>query len=57
MNLDSMEFILEIIYLIKCRCCIALYCKNYEIVYFDSFGVEHVPKENYKFIGHKNKHI
>ena len=46
MNLDSMEFILEIIYLIKCRCCIALYCKNYEIVYFDSFGVEHVPKEN-----------
>ena len=28
------------------QCCIALYCKNYEIVYFDSFGVEHVPKEN-----------
>ena len=33
---------------------IALYVKDNEIVYFDSFGVEHVPKENEKFIGHKN---
>ena len=33
---------------------IALFCKNNEIVYFDSFGVEHVPKEIEKFIGHKN---
>ena len=24
---------------------IALYVKNNEITYFDSFGVEHVPKE------------
>ena len=26
---------------------IALFNKNNEIVYFDSFGVEHVPKEIY----------
>ena len=32
----------------------ALYVKNNEITYFDSFGVEHVPKENKKFIGHKD---
>ena len=24
---------------------IALYAKNNEVIYFDSFGVEHVPKE------------
>ena len=34
--------------------CIALCVKNNEITYFDSFGVEHVPKEIKKFIGHKN---
>ena len=34
---------------------IALYVKNKIIVYFDSFGVEHVPKEIIKFI--KNKDI
>ena len=33
---------------------IALYVSNIEIVYFDSFGVEHVPKEIKKFIGNKN---
>ena len=33
---------------------IALYVKNIEIIYFDSIGVEHVPKEIEKFIGHKN---
>ena len=33
---------------------IALYVKDNEIIYFDSFGVEHVPKEIFKFIGHKN---
>ena len=28
---------------------------NIEIIYFDSFGVEHVPKViRHKFIGHKN---
>ena len=34
---------------------IALYVKNKKLVYFDSFGVEHVPKEITKFI--KNKDI
>ena len=33
---------------------IALYAKNNEVIYFDSFGVEHVPKEIKRFIGHKN---
>ena len=33
---------------------IALYCRNIEITYFDSFGVEHVHKEDGKFIWHKN---
>ena len=33
---------------------IALYVKNNEITYFDSFGVEHVPKEIKKFTEHKN---
>ena len=33
---------------------IALYVKNNEITYFNSFGVEHVPKEIKKFIEHKN---
>ena len=31
----------------------ALFCKRNEIVYFDSFGVEHVPEEIKKFIGNK----
>ena len=33
---------------------IALFCNRSEIVYFDSFGVEHVPKEIKEFIGNKN---
>ena len=33
---------------------VALYVKNSEVVYFDSFGVEHVPKEIEKFIEHKD---
>ena len=33
---------------------IALYAKSNEVVSFDSFGVEHVPKEIKQFIGHKN---
>ena len=32
---------------------IALYCKNREIIYFDSFGAEHIPKETEKPIEHK----
>ena len=33
---------------------VALYVKNNDITYFDSFRVEHIPKEIIKFIGHKN---
>ena len=33
---------------------IALYVKNNKFIYFDSFGVEHVPKVIKRFIGHKN---
>ena len=33
---------------------IVLYIKNNEVIYFGSFGVEHVPKEIKKFVGHKN---
>ena len=33
---------------------IALFCNRSEIVYFDSFGVEHVPEEIKEFIGNKN---
>ena len=29
-------------------------CKKYEVIYFYGFGVEHVPKEIKRFIGHKN---
>ena len=33
---------------------IALYVSNHDIIYSDSFGAEHVPKEIKKFIGNKN---
>ena len=33
---------------------IALYVKNYEVIYFDSLCVKHVPKEIKKFTGHKS---
>ena len=33
---------------------IPLYAKNNDITYFESFGVEHIPKEIIKFIAHKN---
>ena len=33
---------------------IALHAKNNEVMYFDSFGVEHVPKEVKNFIGNKD---
>ena len=33
---------------------VALFCKKNEIIYFDSFGVEHIPEEIKKFIGNKN---
>ena len=70
MSLELMMFILEIIYLKKIKNgayvvnldeyadvgarWIALYLSNKEDIYFDSFGVEYVPKEIMHFIGHKN---
>ena len=33
---------------------IALFCNRNEIVYFDSFGVEHVPEKIKEFVGNKN---
>ena len=33
---------------------IALFCNRNEIVYFDSFDVEHVSEEIQEFIGNKN---
>ena len=33
---------------------IALFCNRNEIIYFYSFGVEHVPEEIKKIIGNKN---
>ena len=33
---------------------VALYCTEIEIIYFDSFGVEHVPEEIREFVGNKN---
>ena len=33
---------------------IALYMNANNVIYFDSFGVEHIPKEIKKFIGNKN---
>ena len=32
---------------------IALFCNKNEIVYFDSFGVEHIPEEIKEYIGNK----
>ena len=36
---------------------IALCNSNIEIIYFDSFGVEHAPEEIKKLIGYKNNHV
>ena len=33
---------------------IALFYNKNNIIYFDSFGIEHIPKEIKKFIGNKN---
>ena len=33
---------------------IALFCNKNKIVYFNSFGVEHIPEEIKEFIGNKN---
>ena len=70
MNQDLMEFLQEIICQKKIKDgayvinldeyadvgthWIALFCNRNEIVYFDSFGVEHVPEEIKEFVGNKN---
>ena len=36
---------------------VALYVNNKTKIYFDSFGVEHIPKEIIKFIGNNKKII
>ena len=33
---------------------LGLFCNRSEIVYFNSFGVEHVPEEIKEFVGNKN---
>ena len=33
---------------------IALYVNDNNVTYFDSFGIEHIPKEIREFIGNKN---
>ena len=33
---------------------IALFCSRNEIVYFDSFGDEHIPEEIKEFVANKN---
>ena len=33
---------------------VALYVQNNDVTYFDSFGVEHIPKEIKTFTGNKN---
>ena len=58
MNLDLMVCIREIIYQIKLKKVqkntgahwVALFVKPKYTVYFDSFGIEHIPKEINKFI-------
>ena len=65
MDLDLMEFFQEIIkdvaYVINLdeyadtgTHWIALFCKKNEVIYFDNFGVEHIPNEIKEFIGNKN---
>ena len=70
MNQDLMVFFQEIIYFKKIKDLvyiinfdeyadvgthwITLFCKKKEIVYFDSFRVEHIPEEIKEFIRNKN---
>ena len=70
MNQDLMVFFQEIIYLKKINDgvyvinldeyadvgthWIALFCNRNEIVYFESFDVEHIPEEIKELIGNKN---
>ena len=69
MNQDLMVYILEIIYQKQIKkgahvinldeyensgtLWIALFVKTNEVIYFDSFGIEHIPKEIEHAIGNK----
>ena len=70
MNLDLMEFIREIFYQIKLKGAyvinldeyentgthwVSLFVKTKYTVYFNSVGVEHIPKEINKFINNDIK--
>ena len=33
---------------------VSLFVKTNKVIYFDSFGIEHIPNEINKFIGNKN---
>ena len=33
---------------------VSLFVKTNKVIYFDSFGIEHIPNEINKFIGYKN---
>ena len=33
---------------------VALFCMRNKVIYFDSFGIEHIPEEIKEFIGNKN---
>ena len=69
MNQELMVFILEQVYLKNkgrvlcnnldeytdvCSHWVALFCNRSEIVYFDNFGVEHVPEKIKTLIGNEN---
>ena len=58
MSMDLMVFILEIICLKQYSDIgthwVAFYVHNNNFTYFNSFGVEHIPKEIRTFIGNKN---
>ena len=43
-----------IINLNECKSIETLYVNDNNITYFDSFGVEHIPKQIKNFIGNKN---
>ena len=36
---------------------VVLYVRNNDATYFDSFGIEHIPKEVKIFVGNKNLKI
>ena len=46
---------MQMLVLIVLHCIVLyLYCAEMEVIFFDSVGVEHVPEEIKKAIGHKN---